>query len=211
MIRAAVEKWRAQVASEIAAQKSPVPVGFVLAVMDKESQGNPKAYRAEPAINDGSIGLMQMLLRTAKGVGYPGVAGSASNLSGLFDPPTNIHFAVRHLTGLWKQLGNAADVASAYNGGTRPKLGYGGVYRGEPYDTVLARDQITGQPISTRRVNPGEYANQPYVDKVLALYREYAGAQELPPVIIDGSGGGAGALLMIVGAVGAFLLARKGA
>ena len=210
MIRANVERWRAQVANTLAAQKSPVPVGFFLAVMDKESQGNPKAYRAEPAINDGSIGLMQMLLRTAKDVGYPGTKGDAATLTGLFDPPTNIHFAARHLSGLWRQLGNAADVASAYNGGLRRSLGYGGVYQGEPYDTVLARSQTTGEPILTRTVHAGEYANQPYVDTVLKLYTEYSGAQTLPPVVIDGSGGGSvTALLIALGLGGAFFLSRK--
>lgn len=201
MTRANVERYRAQVREELRQQASPVPEGFVLAVMDKESQGNPKAYRNEPQINDGSIGLMQMLLRTAQGVGYPGAKGEAAILSGLFDPATNIHFGVRHLTGLWRQLGNAADVASAYNGGYRPKQAFGAPNLGQPFDTVLARDQRTGQPIQTRTVQTGEYANQPYVDAVLRLTAEYSGAQQLPPVVIDGGsvGGGAAALLVAFG------------
>ncbi len=197
--RANVLRWRDMVTREVDAQGSVLPVGFVLAIMDKESQGVPTAYRAEPAINDGSIGLMQMLLQTAKGVGYTGPRGEAAIHSGLFDPATNIHYGVKHLTSLWRSLGNAADVASAYNGGTRFKLGYGRKYQGEPYDTVLARDQVTGKPITTRTVHPGEYANQPYVDTVLAKTFDYSNAQALPGVQIDGEPSGSAPVGILLG------------
>lgn len=181
-----VERWRDIVEREVAAQGDVIPVGLALAIIDKESGGVPSAYRGEPAIGDGSHGLMQLLYKTAQGLGYTGPRGDAANLSGLFDPATNIHYGVKFLTSLWRQLGNVADVASAYNGGYRPKLGFGRVYEGAGYDSVLARDPKTGTPITTRHVSAGEYANQPYVDKVVALTQKYGGAQGLPPVVVTG-------------------------
>lgn len=195
MTRANVERWRDLVREELRLQGSPLPEGFVLAIIDAESQGVPTAYRNEPKIADGSHGLMQILYKTAKGEGYAGQP------SGLFDPATNIRYGVKFASGLWRRLGNAADVASAYNGGVRPAQGFGGVYYGEPFDSVLARDPKTGAPITTRRVNSGEYANQPYVDKILRLTPEYGNAQQLPPVVIDGGGVSGAVVLLGVGLV----------
>ncbi len=63
----------------------------VLAIVEIESSNNPDAYRYERALNDASIGLMQILYGTAQDRGY--VQGPA----GLFDPQTNIRYGMRQL------------------------------------------------------------------------------------------------------------------
>ena len=205
-----VERWRTAAQAELDAQESPVPIGMVLAIIEAESTGNPKAYRGEAALHDGSIGLMQILLATARGMGYTGISGDPANLNGLFYPQTNIHYGVKYLTDLWARLGNAADVASAYNGGVRPWLGFGGTLpMDHPAVTVcLARDS-QGNCIKRQTVQPGDYGNAEYVDKVLNAMQGYGGVQGLPPVIITGESGGGGispvvvAGLVVLGALAA--------
>lgn len=181
---AAVSRWTDQVNAEVFAQGSPVPPALVLAVIEAESTGNPAAYRSEVAINDASIGLMQLLLGTARSLGYVGVAGDRTQLTGLFAPAVNIHYGVKFLTEIWRQLGNAAGVASAYNGGIRPNLGFGRPLTGsKPIRVCLAKDGA-GQCIQWQPVNPGEYGNPQYVQRVLTAMQRYGYAQPLPPVII---------------------------
>jgi hypothetical protein len=199
---AAVERWRDIVQRELAQQGSTVPEGLVLAIIHAESGGDPKAYRGEAALRDGSIGLMQILYATARGEGYTGQPGEPNTLTGLFDPATNIRYGVKFLTSLWNQLGNAADVASAYNGGIRPSLGFGAPVT-KTTTVCLARDS-TGKCIRTFTAEPGQYGNQPYVDKVLGLIETYSGAQTLPPVTITPDGLGATEVLLLV-ALGGFV------
>lgn len=93
-----------------------VPFNWIKAVIGVESNFNPRAVREEPAIGDRSIGLMQLLTRTAQGLGF---LGSEEDL---FDPATNIDLGTR-LLGQWRRtLGDDfAAVYSAYNSG-RPTL-----------------------------------------------------------------------------------------
>lgn len=205
-----VERWRSLVQQVIAQQNAQVPEGIVLAIIEAESSGTPSAYRGEAAINDGSIGLMQVLGTTAHSLGYTGAPGDRSTLTGLFDPATNIYYGVKLLNGLWTRFGNAADVASAYNGGVRPWLGFGGVLTGDQSKTIcLARD-ANGNCINRVVVQPGQYANAAYVNKVLKLAQQYSGAQQLPTVTIDGSEGSTGAasfgVVLTLAAVGAAAL-----
>lgn len=89
-----------------------VPASWVRAVIMTESSGDPNAYRAEPQINDGSYGLMQLLLRTARGLGYAGTT------AGLYDPATNIDLGTKLLRDLRRSYGtNFERVYSAYNSG----------------------------------------------------------------------------------------------
>lgn len=153
-----------------AADRHGVPAALVRAIIATESQFTPTAYRAEPAINDGSAGLMQILLGTAKGVGYSGPLGERLQLTGLFDPATNIEYGTAYLAQQYQRAGgDIMGTASAYNGGWRPSIGFGA-----PADHVmtitLARDQVTGKPIRTQLVQPGQFSNQSYVNAVLANY-----------------------------------------
>lgn len=93
-----------------------VPEVWIRAVIATESNWDPNAFRAEPAINDASRGLMQVLLKTARGLGYTGAA------DGLFDPATSIDLGSKLLGDLRRRYGDdARRIYSAYNSG-RPDL-----------------------------------------------------------------------------------------
>lgn len=93
-------------------------VADVLAVIEIESSFNPRAYRAEPQINDASYGLMQVLATTAADRGYRGP------VEGLFDPETNIRLGMRQLKWSWDYLNrkrgvppSVAEWIGSYNAG----------------------------------------------------------------------------------------------
>jgi soluble lytic murein transglycosylase-like protein len=91
------------------------------AIIAQESSFDPKAFRVEPKINDASRGLMQILYRTAKGVGYAG------NSQDLFDPKINIVYGQKYLIAQLKRYpASLEDAISAYNGGHALKLKSGG-------------------------------------------------------------------------------------
>lgn len=167
-----------------AASRYNVPVALIKAIIAQESGYKASAYRKEPAVNDASIGLMQILLATAKGEGYSGAAGDATKLSGLFDPATNINYGTAYLESrLNATKGNVAAAISAYNGGYRPELGFGAKATKE-LTICLARDQQTGKCITTRVVKPGEYANQPYVNAVLNNMAYFESQLKVVPTVI---------------------------
>lgn len=106
----ALKQWQPIVLRE--SQATGVPAAWINAVILTESSGNANAYRAEPQIRDASYGLMQLLERTAKGLGYAGTP------DGLYDPQTNIHYGVKLLAQLRARNGDDfARVYSAYNSG----------------------------------------------------------------------------------------------
>lgn len=100
-----------------AASRYVVDPALIKAVIAKESSWNPNAYRAEPQLvpPDASRGLMQILYRTAQGIGYGGAP------EGLFDPATNVDFGTKFLAEKLNQYGYPSGV-SAYNAG-RPITG----------------------------------------------------------------------------------------
>jgi soluble lytic murein transglycosylase-like protein len=96
-----------------AAARYNVPDFWIRAVIQTESSWDRFAYRAEPRINDASYGLMQLLTRTAAGLGYRGTP------DGLFDAETNIDLGTRLLADLRSRYGNDfRRVYSAYNSGS---------------------------------------------------------------------------------------------
>jgi soluble lytic murein transglycosylase-like protein len=93
-----------------------VPVSWIKAVIGTESSFRERALRNEPAINDRSVGLMQLLTRTARGLGFAGTDEE------LFDPRTNIFLGTQLLAQLRARYGDDfRRVYSAYNSG-RPDL-----------------------------------------------------------------------------------------
>lgn len=99
-----------------AALEWSVPEDWIRATIATESNWDPQAFRDEPKIGDASRGLMQLLLTTARGLGYEGAP------EGLFDPATNISLGTQLLADLRRRYGtDPRDVYSAYNSG-RPKL-----------------------------------------------------------------------------------------
>ncbi len=162
--------------AEKSATAHGLPVSLVLAIMSQESGFRASAYRAEPKINDGSHGLMQLLYRTADSLGYRGPVGEASKLSGLYDPATNIELGAKLLAANLRLAGDIGGAISAYNGGYRPNLGFGKPAM-KALTVCLARDQVTGKCIRSRDVPAGE----PYVTAVLSRMHAYDAPDVLPP------------------------------
>lgn len=174
MPSARVTQWR-PLAERIGASMD-VPPALILAIITVESGGDPRAWRDEPdsvaGVNEGSHGLMQLLLGTARGLGYTGNGGTPSAGDGLFVPEVNVTFGAKLLRDLLRTFGgNVARAASAYNGGNRPSLGFG---------TLLTRDvrlclakNPAGECVQWHDARAGEFGNQRYVDKVLSAYVEW--------------------------------------
>src|SRR6195952_5287390 len=68
-----------------------VPEALVHRVIVRESKYHPNLIG-----HGGTIGLMQIKLATARGVGYTGDA------EGLRDPETNLTYGVKYLAGAWR-------------------------------------------------------------------------------------------------------------
>jgi hypothetical protein len=145
-----------------AEDKYAIPRGLGAGLIDHETGGtwNPKAVRNEPQIDDASRGLTQLLLRTARSMGFTGAADE------LFDAATNIDLGFKYLAHVYGIAGNWPAALSAYNGGYRPALGFGAVLAA-PRIVILAHDSSTGEVSQTRTAAAGEFANQPYVDDTL--------------------------------------------
>lgn len=144
-----------------------VPYALIKAVIAQESNFVARAIRGEPQLADASRGLMQLLYSTAKALGYKGTPEA------LFDPATNIHYGTKLLKGnLARVAGDETAAISMYNGGYRPSLGFGARVT-RPTTVCLARDQKTGNCISKFTAQPGQYGNQPHVDKVMAYFNRY--------------------------------------
>jgi len=88
-----------------------VPDGLTLATIETESSFDSDAIRVEPAINDASRGLMQILYGTAKQMGYSGEP------DGLFDPETNIRYGTAYQLWLYNRYHDWNAVIHSYNEG----------------------------------------------------------------------------------------------
>jgi soluble lytic murein transglycosylase-like protein len=85
------------------AQANGVPEALVHRVIVRESR-----YRPHVVGRGGTIGLMQIKLATARGLGYTGDA------AGLRDPNTNLTYAVKYLAGAWRAANGDANRAVSY-------------------------------------------------------------------------------------------------
>lgn len=110
-----------------ASKKYSVDPALIKAVIMTESSWDPQAYRYEPRIKDTSYGLMQVLLKTARGI-----AGNAKITAGqLFQPSLNILIGTKYLSQLKSQYRNMEDVIASYNAGAPYKKG--GKYTNQSY------------------------------------------------------------------------------
>jgi len=184
-----------------AARQHNVPVALVLAVARHESAFRPDAHRGEPHLGDASHGLMQLLLATAKSVGYSGTAAGAWNDArragtGLYDPQTNLNAGARFLRVLLNATdGDIARAISAYN------AGLGNAKRAKMQSRFCSRWKATapttGRTLDRdceviRVVRVGEFPNQPYVDAVSRHLTTYGGSLSMRPefTAMSGTGGG---------------------
>ena len=93
---------------------------LILAVMGIESAFNPRAYRYEATLKDASRGLMQLLLSTARSLGFAGAPEQ------LYDADVNANLGTKYLAQQLRRYGGSIpDALSAYNGGHALRLGSG--------------------------------------------------------------------------------------
>jgi soluble lytic murein transglycosylase-like protein len=147
---------------DLEARNTGLPFALIKGMVEVESAFNPKAFRREVAINDASRGLMQLLFRTAKMI--------EPNLSpdDLFDPSLNIRIGAEYLRRQIARYGGKRwHGVSAYNAGTAR-------IATAPTTICLARDQVTGRCIHQWTAQPGDFLNQPYVDKVKTAMAKYS-------------------------------------
>jgi Transglycosylase SLT domain len=88
------------------ARANLVPEALVHRLIVRESK-----YHPDLVGHGGTIGLMQIKLATAKGVGYTGDA------DGLRDPETNLKYGVKYLAGAYRAAGGDYDKAVHYFAG----------------------------------------------------------------------------------------------
>jgi len=105
------------------AVKYDVDPKIIFATIMVESNGNPKAIRYEPQINDASYGLGQILYGTANLIGFRG------NPNDLYNPEVNIDLIGRYHKRNLEAYGNLSidKLATAYNAGnpySYPTYGY---------------------------------------------------------------------------------------
>lgn len=90
-----------------AAAKHGVPVKIAKAVVEVESNFNPRARGRA-----GEVGLMQIKPATARGIGYRGTTKS------LYDPETNIEWGMKYLAGAHQRAnGDLCGTILRYNAG----------------------------------------------------------------------------------------------
>lgn len=95
------------------AQLYGVPEVWIRAVIQKESSYNASAFALAPKANDASYGLMQLLTKTAHGLGYTG------SPDGLYDPETNIQLGTKLIGQIRQIVGDDAQAMySMYNSGS---------------------------------------------------------------------------------------------
>jgi soluble lytic murein transglycosylase-like protein len=97
-------QYDAMVAAE--AQANLVPEELVHRVIVRESKYHPQLIG-----RGGTIGLMQIKLGTARGLGYTGTA------EGLRDPGTNLKYGVKYLAGAYRAANGDHDRAVRYFAG----------------------------------------------------------------------------------------------
>lgn len=92
-----------------------VPVELIIATIATESGGDKNARRSEPQINDESVGLMQTLVKTARGaLGRPTLSGDD-----LLDPATSIEAGTAYIAHQrYVTHFDPPKVAAAYNAGS---------------------------------------------------------------------------------------------
>lgn len=97
-------QYEAMVAAE--AQANLVPEELVHRVIVRESKYHPQLIG-----RGGTIGLMQIKLGTARGLGYTGTA------EGLRDPATNLKYGIKYLAGAFRAANGNHDRAVRYFAG----------------------------------------------------------------------------------------------
>ncbi|UGA41206.1 lytic transglycosylase domain-containing protein [Bradyrhizobium quebecense] len=135
-------QYEAMVAAE--AQANLVPEELVHRVIVRESKYHPQLIG-----RGGAIGMMQIKLATARGVGYTGTA------EGLRDAATNLKYGVKYLAGAYRAANGDFDravryfaggyyyVAKRQRGGHLKEAMHGGA--GAPPKELAKQEQISAE------------------------------------------------------------------
>lgn len=114
MPRAVAYDFVAMISSE--ARRMGVDQDLALAVAWHESRLKPGRELPEPKLKTSSIGIFQVLLPTARSMGFSG------SKKALFDPKTNIKYGVQYLSQCTKRFKTDVNgIFCCYNGGLRVK------------------------------------------------------------------------------------------
>ena len=132
---------------------------LIEAVVMTESSGRTDAIREEPQIGDRSRGLMQVLERTAKALGFP----AHESFDRLFDPDVGILYGVKVLT---QNLDSANKGTKARTDGT-----YAILTTPFPREVRIALARYNGGWRGNPRLD-GTLRNESYVTKVEGWFRK---------------------------------------
>lgn len=107
------QEYKQLVLDEMDRQGIPYELApLVFGLIEQESDWKPDAYRYEAGINDASYGLMQILLKTAREMGFRGIPND------LFNPKINVEFGLKFLKSKLAQYDwNIEGAVIAYNAG----------------------------------------------------------------------------------------------
>lgn len=110
--------------------KYGVEPALIIAHMRRESAFKPMAYRAEPQINDASMGLMQVLLKTAQWI----MADKTITQQQLYNIKFNVDVGTKYISMNMKRYkGDYHKAIAAYNAGSaRYKKGTN-IFINQPY------------------------------------------------------------------------------
>jgi soluble lytic murein transglycosylase-like protein len=127
------------------AASNGVPVELVHRIIVRESR-----YNAGAMGRGGAIGLMQIKLATARGLGYTGTA------AGLRDPETNLTYGVRYLAGAYRaangQHGRAVGYYASgyYYAAKRQRMQSANAYANAA-DSATSMEPLSLDPTASRR------------------------------------------------------------
>jgi hypothetical protein len=153
-------QYEALVASH--AKANQVPEALVHRVIVRESK-----YHPDLVGRGGTIGLMQIKLATARGVGYTGDA------AGLRDPDTNLAYGIKYLAGAWRAAnGDHARAMRYYAGGYYHVAKQQRLERTTPPMLASAPPQVVATPNETALkpidIKPKQASVRPKPSKKLA-------------------------------------------
>lgn len=117
------------------ASANGIPPEMVHRIIMRESRYNPRAIG-----RGGALGMMQIKLATARGVGYTGDA------QGLLDAETNLTYGVKYLAGAYRTANGHADRTVGYYAG--------GYYYAAKRQRLAARGNTAAQQTATSLPGP---------------------------------------------------------
>ncbi len=137
------------------AQENGIDFNILFAIGVVESNWDPNLTGSA-----GEAGLIQVKLMTARSVGYKGEIGNPDDLTGLYDPATNLEYAIKYFGYVYRHAKNLEP------GDIRDMLGH--YNQGPSHDVPSVKYNRTPVKISLLEERAEHYA-----DKVQSIYYHY--------------------------------------